>query len=132
MADDLRDLRDLMMRGMDDTRFSCFDWMGESGYTQEQQLTLLRLSSEMNGAALNYMKKHPVNKWSADDWTRYELSQWDCTAQMRTSLLFEYFTREQADAVAEAWEHERYVCHSLSDGYGRMHHCRFCGVDAVI
>jgi hypothetical protein len=78
------DLRDLMMSALDDSRFSCHDWMGESGYTQEQQLTVLRLSSEMNRAALNYMKKHPVNKWSAGDWKRYELSQWDCTAQMRT------------------------------------------------
>lgn len=30
------DLRDLMMRAHDDNRFSCFDWMGESGYTQKQ------------------------------------------------------------------------------------------------
>jgi hypothetical protein len=120
------DLRDLMMSALDDSRFSCHDWMGESWYTQEQQLTVLRLSSEMNGAALEYMKRHPVSKWSADDWNRYELSQWDCTEQMRTSLLIEHFTPEQADAVAEAWEHERYVCHGIQDGYGRMHHCRFC------
>jgi hypothetical protein len=120
------DLRDLMTSALDDSRFSCHDWMGESGYTQEQQLTVLRLSSEMNRAALNYMKKHPVNKWSADDWKRYELSQWDCTAQMRTSLLIECFTPEQADAVAESWEHERYVCHGIQDGYGRIHHCQFC------
>jgi hypothetical protein len=45
---------------------------------------------------------------------------------MRTSLLFEHFTPEQADVIAEAWEHERYVCHNISDGYGRIHHCRFC------
>lgn len=120
-----------MMRAMDDTRFSCFEWMGESGYTQEQQLTMLRLSSEMNGAAMDYLNKHPVTEWTGDDWQRYELSQWDCTEQMRKSLVSEMFTPEQADAIAEAWEHERYVCQSIQDGYGRMHHCRFCG-DAVV
>ncbi len=131
MADDLRDYMERLKDAPDDGRFSCFDWMGESGYTQEQQLTLLRLSSELNGAALDYMKKHPVSKWSAHDWTRYEVSQWDCTEQLRTALLIECFTPEQANAVAEAWEHERYVCHSIQDGYGRMHHCRFCR-DAVV
>jgi hypothetical protein len=115
--------------GMDDfseSRFSCHDWMDESGFTREQQVTMLRLSTELNGAALNYIKEHPVSEWSTDDWKRYEISQWDCTAQMRTALLAENFTREQADAVAEAWEHERYVYRSIPDSCGRIHHCRFC------
>lgn len=56
-------LRDFLTEWLpDDSRFSCFDWMGESGYTQEQQATLLRVSSELNGAAIHYMKKHPVRE----------------------------------------------------------------------
>ena len=60
MKDDLRDLMERLMSQPTDTRFSCHDWMEESGYTQEQRLTMLRLSSEINAAALDYLKKHPV------------------------------------------------------------------------
>jgi hypothetical protein len=58
--------------------------MEESGYTREQRLTMLRLSSEMNAAALHYLGKHPVSEWSGDDWKRHEVSQWDLTERMRT------------------------------------------------
>ena len=105
--------------------------MGESGYTREQRFTMLRLSTEMNAATIDYLEKHPVHEWLVDDWQCYELSQWDCTDKMRTSLLIEMFTPEQADAIAEAWEHERYIFRTVQDGYGRMHHCRFCQ-DVVI
>jgi hypothetical protein len=125
MKDDLRDLMDRLNQPTD-AKFSCFDWMEQSGYTKEQRLTMLRFSSELSSAALDYIKKHPVSEWSANDWKRYELSQWDCTEQMRTSLPREQFTPEQADAIAEAYEHERYVCHTIQDGYGRMHHCPLC------
>jgi hypothetical protein len=131
MADDLRDLLDRLSNEPIDSRFSCFVWMGESGYTREQRFTMLQASTEMNAATMDYLEKHPVNEWSADDWKRYELSQWDRTEQMRTSLLIELFTPGQVNAIAEAWEHERYVCHTIQDGYGRMHHCRFCR-DAVV
>jgi hypothetical protein len=126
VTNDLRDLMERLMSQPADKRFSCYAWMEQSGYTQEQRTIMLRLSSEMGHAAMEYLKEHPVNQWTADDWKRYELSQWDCTAQMRTSLLIERFTQAQADAIAEAWEHERYVFQSIQDGYGPMHHCRFC------
>src|SRR4051812_17632499 len=105
-----------MLRALDDNPFSCHDWMEQSGYTQEQRFAVLRFSSEMNHTALEYMKQHPVTERSADDWKRHELSQWDCTEQMRTSLLSERFIAEQANAIAEAGEHERYVCHGIQDG----------------
>src|ERR1700693_2311593 len=120
MKDDLRDLLDRLSNEPTDSRFSCFEWMGESGYTRDQRFTMLRLSTEMNAMTADYLEKHPFTEWSDDDRKRYELSQWDRTAQMRTSLLIERFTPEQADAIAEAWEHERYVWHSVQDGYGRM------------
>ena len=126
MGDDARELMERLLSQPRDSHFSCFDWMEQSGYTHEQRLAMLRLSSDINGAALDYLEQHPVTEWSGDDWRRYESSQWDCTEQMRTSLLMEGFTREQADVIAEAWEHERYTRHGLQDGCGRMHHCRFC------
>jgi len=131
VKDDLRDLLDRLRSEPTDSRFSCFQWMVDSGYTTEQRSTVLRLATAMNAAALDYVETHPFTEWADDDRKRYEMSQWDCTEQMRTSLLIEMFTPEQADAIAEAWEHERYVCHSIQDGYGRMHHCRFCR-DAVV
>jgi hypothetical protein len=117
--------RERILQVLDDDRFSCHDWMEEAGYTQEQRLAVLKSSGDITRLTMERLKKKPVPKWTAEDWENHEILEWQSTDIFR-EMLKGYFTSEEVNEIAEAWEHERYVRHSIGDGYGLMHHCRFC------
>lgn len=118
-------LQDFLSQTREDHRFDCHDWMEQAGYTQEQRMNVLKFSNDVGRLAMEHMQRKPVPQWTANDWEEHERFQWECTDIFR-EMLKGYFTDEQIKEIVEAWEHDRYVHHYISDGYGRMHHCQFC------
>jgi hypothetical protein len=125
MFKDRPEERERILQALEDERFNYNDWMVQAGYTQEQRLNVLKFSGDVVRFTIERLQRKPIPQWTEDDWGEHERFQWECTDIFR-EMLKGYFTDDQVQEIAEAWEHERYVHHSISNGYGRMHHCRFC------